>query len=295
MESPPYPRAAHVVGPPNCHALDNIEFAGNSQPKEPPLGDTGTERLLCPPSAVHLVESCRPQGRYNDDVESGSPRNEPTPNYTEIPHRQSAQALLNTLSFAKAIQTRVSQLFRLPAVAQTVQIRIRRLRKLPHVVRAIQAHIEQVSKIPQVARAMQASIERLSKISPLIRVTRRSSKVPTSTATASRPDLRSTWCCFICIAMSGRENVAMKIPCPPSKSGTADRETKIYEIINERLTIYYGMSRFLPFYGVQRVEEVNVRTTQSHMLDLCTDIYRSSNSSALPPIHTDPFRSSFVP
>jgi hypothetical protein len=209
--------------------------------------------------------------------------------------RQSAQALLNTLSVAKAIQTRASQLFRLPDVAQAVQIRIRRLRKLPHVVRAIQAHIEQVSKIPQVARAMQASIERLSKISPLIRVTRRSSIVPTSTATASRPDLRSTWCCFICIAMSGRENVAMKIPCPPSKSGTADRETKIYEIINERLTIYYGMSRFLPFYGVQRVEEVNVRATQSHMLDLCTDIYRSSNSSALPPIRTDLFRSSFVP
>ena len=128
MEPLPYPGAAHVVGSPNFHAQDNIESAGNSQPKRPPLGDTGTERLLYSPSAVHLVESCRPQGRYNDDVESGSPRNEPTPNHTAIPHRQSAQALLNTLSVAKAIQTRASQLFRLPDVAQAVQIRIRRLR-----------------------------------------------------------------------------------------------------------------------------------------------------------------------
>jgi hypothetical protein len=110
------------------------------------------------------------------------------------------------------------------------------------------------------SKALQTRMKQLSRRPPLIQVMRRFLRVPSSDLVASNPALRSMWCCFICIDISGRQPVAMKIPCPPSKQGTRskDRETRIYETIKERLTIYYGMSRFLPFYGVQEVQEVNV-------------------------------------
>jgi hypothetical protein len=252
-----YPRVAHVVDYTNCHAQDTIGLTSNTQPTEP-LGDNDIDLPACPPPAAQLVELCGSRGRCIDDVEIGSPRNELTPDHTSISYLQRIQRLLSTLSVAKAIPTRTSQLLRLPTVVQAMQTRIGRLRKLPHVVQAIQGHVEQDSSIPHVLRAMQASIERLLAIPPLIQAMRRSLNVPASNPTKSHPALRSNWCCFICIAMSGREIVAMEIPCPPSKSGLADRETKIYQNIKERLTIYYGMSRYLPFYGVQEVQEVNV-------------------------------------
>jgi hypothetical protein len=110
-----------------------------------------------------------------------------------------------------------------------------------------------------VSKALQTRMKQLSGKPPLIQVMRRFLRVPASDPIAPPPALRSKWCCFICIDISGRQTVAMKIPCPPKKSkGTKDRETKIYETIKERLTIYYGMSRFLPFYGVKEVQEVKV-------------------------------------
>jgi hypothetical protein len=109
------------------------------------------------------------------------------------------------------------------------------------------------------SKAIQTRMKQLSRKHSLIQVIRRCLKVPASDLSGPHSASPSKWCCFICIDTSGRETVAMKIPCPPRKSqGTKDRETKIYETIKERLTIYYCVSRFLPFYGVQEVQEVNV-------------------------------------
>jgi hypothetical protein len=250
MELLPYPQVAHVR---NCYAQDITDFDTNSPPTEPPLGDHDTEPPPFPPSASNIVVPCNSQGRYVGDVESGSPRNQLIPDYTGIPYRQRIQTVLNTFAVVKAIQTRINPLLKRPAVVQAMQTRIRRLRKLPYVVQAIQAHIEQVARISHLVRAMHASIERLSRKPPLI-------QVPTSDPIASSPAPQPKWCCFICIDIPGCQPVAMKIPCPPRKKGTGqkDRETKIYGTIKERLTTYYEIPRFLPFYGVKEVQEVNV-------------------------------------
>jgi hypothetical protein len=64
-------------------------------------------------------------------------------------------------------------------------------------------------------------------------------------------------CCLVCIHRTGRDTVAMRTPCPQSSSGRKDREDKIYRDIKENILLYYGIRRFLPFYGVRDVQEVN--------------------------------------
>jgi hypothetical protein len=269
MDLVPYPQAARLTQD------TTIDLETNPQPTEPPLGDNDKDIVLPPyPPVAHLTESrVSPEHEIND-VESNLPRTELTSSYTGISYHQRIQKLLGIFFVSKAIQARMKLLSKLPSVTQimqarieqlaelpqAMQTRIRRLRKLPHVIRATQAHIVQVSRIPHLVRAMQASIERLSRRPPLIQVMSRSSSMPASDPIPPHPALRPKWCCFICIDIAGREPVAMKIPCPPRKPGTGlnARETQIYENIKQRLTTYYGMSRFLPFYGVKDVQEVNV-------------------------------------
>jgi hypothetical protein len=239
----PSPQVAHVNDSRNFHAQGMIGPEINPR-TEPPFGDNDTELLECTPSAAHLVESCSSQVLYTNDVESGSLRNELTPSDTGIPYYHKLQKLLGAFPVTKSIQTR-----------------IRRLRKLPHIVRAIQARIEQVAKIPHVVRVLQASMAQMSKIPLLVQSMGHHWTVsPSDSNTTPSAAVPSKWCCFICVDISGRETVAMKIPCPSRKPrlGSKDRETKIYETIKQSLTIYYGMSRFLPFYGVKGVQEVNV-------------------------------------
>lgn len=50
----------------------------------------------------------------------------------------------------------------------------------------------------------------------------------------------------------------MQIPCPEIRPGQKERETEIYDEITKKLLLYYGIRRFLPFYGVRDVQEVNV-------------------------------------
>jgi hypothetical protein len=197
-------------------------FEANPPPTEPPLGDNNNNNnnteLPLYPPITHSIESHVSHG--TDDVESNMPQTELTSSYTAIPYHQRVQKLLGTFFVSKAIRTRMGPLFKLSSVTR---------------------------------------IERLSRRPPLIQAIRRFLRVPASDLVAPHSASPSKWYCFICIDTSGHETVAMKIPCPPRKSqGTKDRETKIYETIKERLTIYYCVSRFLPFYGVQEVQEVNV-------------------------------------
>ena len=270
MELPQYPQAVHAVEPYNCDAHDVAISESVPQPTESPPGNNDAELLPCPPKA-HLVESCDPQKHHDNDIESNLPRKKLTSGWIE--------RLLSMISSSKAIRTRTRPPFELPRSfpnPPTLQTRIRRLRKLPHLVRAMQAHVKQVSEIPRVIQAMQAGIEQTSNIRPLVQELGQFLRAPASDPNVSRPTSPVDRCCFICIAMSGREIVAMKIPCPRRKlaiskhRGTVPmeipcpppaskhRETKTYKMIKERLKVYYGMSRFLPFYGIQDVQEVNV-------------------------------------
>ena len=75
---------------------------------------------------------------------------------------------------------------------------------------------------------------------------------------APSPSSQTKECCFICIARNGHDTVAMQIPCPEIRPGQKERETEIYDEITKNLLLYYGIRRFLPFYGVRDVQEVNV-------------------------------------
>jgi hypothetical protein len=50
----------------------------------------------------------------------------------------------------------------------------------------------------------------------------------------------------------------MQIPCPQIRPSQKEREIEIYDEVTKKLQLYYGIRRFLPFYGVQAVQEVNV-------------------------------------
>lgn len=75
---------------------------------------------------------------------------------------------------------------------------------------------------------------------------------------APSPLSQTMECYFICIDRKGHDTVAMRIPCPQIRPGRKERETEVYERITEKLLLYYGMRRFLPFYGVRDAQEVNV-------------------------------------
>jgi len=77
-------------------------------------------------------------------------------------------------------------------------------------------------------------------------------------STTPSPPSQTKECCFMCIDRKGRDTVAMQIPCPQIRPGQKERETEIYDLITAKLQLYYGLRRFLPFYGVRAVEEVNV-------------------------------------
>jgi len=77
-------------------------------------------------------------------------------------------------------------------------------------------------------------------------------------STTPSPPTQTKECCFMCIDRNGRDTVAMQIPCPQVRPGQKERETEIYDRVTAKLQLYYGLRRFLPFYGVRAVEEVNV-------------------------------------
>lgn len=87
---------------------------------------------------------------------------------------------------------------------------------------------------------------------------------PALDSTTPPPLSQTEECCFICLDRNGHDTVAMQIPCPQIRPGQKERETEIYDRITERLLLYYGMRRFLPFYGIRDAQEVNVRTVNAN-------------------------------
>jgi hypothetical protein len=108
------------------------------------------------------------------------------------------------------------------------------------------------------------------------------STLPTD-PTAPSPLSQTEECCFICIARNGHDTVAMQISCPQIRPGQKERETEIYDEITKKLLVYYGIRRFLPFYGVRDVQEVNVwiaLANKSHSNHVLMSV-RSSSSTTL--------------
>ena len=77
-------------------------------------------------------------------------------------------------------------------------------------------------------------------------------------STSPTPLCQTDECCFIGIERNGRDTVAMQTPCPQLKPVLKEGEIEIYDTITEKLFLYYGLRRFLAFYGVRDAQEVNV-------------------------------------